>query len=1236
MVLGYIAIGEDVPPGGLPRAGTEGPRKDPRTGIIPKPSMASTVGPDGSPSLGLPSPNGGGQLLYERFYIDKDADGYPDFNPQFGGFFVNGGDPRWFDVLKNNTQAGTTLCGFDEIMTTTVGKGLGMDGIFMDAIEVCAPDSYGTTMVEWTTPGFQSLVKKISDTYAAKIILQNRGPFFFDPRFEHYQFSTRPYINAFMYESYFTDNSEQTCNPMNTPYFPLNKVTYGPKVNAEGNRADGYTVLSLGYDYPRDINGNWASRPNPLPGNDYIESQREQGWMLYRTIRSLDDPLRTDAEWWNAQPGNVDNQAPKWDSSANNDFFDPGAPAGIQSNGCTYNPAIPATATYVYQAPTLVQQGATPPAGTYWYFNRIGIQEAVPGDRQVTVRWDIARDQSQPVTYNIYYTTAGSMNFATATKIASVTGKAPATYIQGMGKGRYANEYTVTGLDNGQQYLFAVRAEDALTQEETNTTAVAATPSAKPASHRAITVDGAVADWLDVPVYTTDPTGDNAGGNAGDVTTVRLANDELYIYGRITIPAAQAINGYRLYIDADNNLATGFKPNGTTNFGSEVMIENGVAYQQKNGGFNEGTITTAAYTLSPATGTIATDYEFRISRAAIYPTDSTAIFNAANPIRVAVNTMTAGFVSVDEAASLTDVVSTSYAIAKIPSVFGTATIDGSTSDWPASALVYNDQQGDQLTAVTDFRQVWIMNDQSNVYVRVVTWNAHDMPNAFNNFYFDTDNNTATGFNPYGQGRAGSELLMQGAGLYSQCAAAFNNGFIQNAPISPVARCRKDGEFAMHCAHLVQPTGGASGYAADTPVIGADNSILGLLLTSDNAGNVEYAPNAGGTIRYRLAAPPSTLATITVDGNPSEWPASALLYEDVEGDRAGGPSDIRRVWLANDTTNVYLRVDTWNPHNQPATFNNFYFDTDRTIATGFNPFGLNKIGSEMLIQGTGAYSQADGGFNNGTMQYGTVTVAPTGNANSTSWEYAIPRTLTHPSTLVGAKKDTLVFGANGTAFNVFLTSDSVSGLAETAPDLTWGQPIAYFLAGSAPTTINLTAQSANDGYVVESTATSNVGGTANSSATTILVGDDAAKLCHRGLLSFDTSSIPDNAVILSATVKVTRSSITGAPWTTMSPCYLDINAPFFGTGVGVAAADWQATAAALQVGTLPLPAANGTQVSSLLSSAGRQGISKTATTQFKIRFNLQDDADSAIDRIAFGSANHGTVAYRPVLTIQYQQ
>jgi hypothetical protein len=130
-----------------------------------------------------------------------------------------------------------------------------------------------------------------------------------------------------------------------------------------------------------------------------------------------------------------------------------------------------------------------------------------------------------------------------------------------------------------------------------------------------ITIDGNTADWAGVPVAYTDEDGVNNPGGV-DFQNVYLANDNNYLYIRFTLQQpADPISYYNTYIwlDGDNNSATGFNPFGNPNFGASLMIIDDQAYQETGGGFNEGTLANAdvAYGADSLPGT---DFEFRIAR----------------------------------------------------------------------------------------------------------------------------------------------------------------------------------------------------------------------------------------------------------------------------------------------------------------------------------------------------------------------------------------------------------------------------------------------------------------------------------------------------------------------------------------------------------------------------------------------------------------------------------------------
>lgn len=564
-VYGYVSLGEDARPSAPVVGNGTGPRIDPRANPFSD-SLQSIV--TNNQLSGTASPGGTGFASY--YLDDQNQDGAPDFNSTFGAPFVNAGDPAWLSILTTMTRDVDGRSGLNEILTSTTGDGLNMDGVFIDTVDTATPNSFGS-FYEWTTPGMFAGIKYISDTYPAKDVFINRGIFFFTPVLEHYQFNPRPYINAVLVESYYTTSDD--ANEV-SPFFDSSKHDFAPKINAEAGRPDGFTVFALGYDQP-------VTLPEIIKQQDFLECQREQGWILYRTNISIDQ-IRQDAATWNA--ANPDVSVPLWDSTA--------------LSGPDANPTI---------------FGNQPPAP------RIGIQQAIGRDGEVTVYWDVARDQTGPVRYNLYYTDQPTLNFATATKVASITPELPLAYTQGVGPGIYPYSFTLTGLTNGTPYQLAIRAEDALGQEDQNTQTLQALPTDGTA-FATIIIDGTFTDWDSVPYLALDPTGDQ--NNAiNDLLTLKIANDTTHVYFLLeTAPGAAFFTNFRnnMFLDADSNPATGFV--GSTGLGSELLNQNFGFYDQRNGNFSG--IPIAAFPVTQAVSLDGAFTEFSIPRNAAYEASS--------------------------------------------------------------------------------------------------------------------------------------------------------------------------------------------------------------------------------------------------------------------------------------------------------------------------------------------------------------------------------------------------------------------------------------------------------------------------------------------------------------------------------------------------------------------------------------------------------------------------------------
>lgn len=187
---------------------------------------------------------------------------------------------------------------------------------------------------------------------------------------------------------------------------------------------------------------------------------------------------------------------------------------------------------------------------------------------------------------------------------------------------------------------------------------------------------------------------------------------------------------------------------------------------------------------------------------------------------------------------------------------------------------------------------------------------------------------------------------------------------------------------------------------------------------------------------------------------------------------------------------------------------------------------------------------------------------------------------------------------------------------------------------APQTASFTSVAAEDGYISESSETSNKGGTATSTGTTVRAGDDASDRQWLSILSFDTSSLPDNATILNVELRLQRSGVTGtSPFDTHGALWADVKNGVYGNNASLAKGDFEAASTATQVTSLSNPLANGDWASGFFNSAGLSAINLTGRTQVKVRFNLDDNDDLSNDYMGFHSGE-ATSTSRPLLVVTY--
>jgi endo-alpha-1,4-polygalactosaminidase (GH114 family) len=560
VVLAYLSIGEDDR-AGAPFVGDKmGPRVDPRASDSDPLSEVTNA-------LGLPSAGG---TNYASYYLNGQANqtGIPDEDSAYGSYYVNAGAPAWWNVLQTMAKATNGQSGLQEILSTDYGNALNCDGVFLDTVDTAAPDTWGTPY-EWTSPGMQGLIERIHTNYPSKLLIPNRGLFYFDPNLKTYPYNIRPYVDMVMFESYYSDSSTNDVSLS----FPDNKYDFAPKLNAEAGRPDGFNIFVVDYDHT-------PPQTAAVVNQDYVECMAIQGWPLYRTNPDLDEALNTNSAAWLA--ANVDDQPPVWDSTA--------------------------------------AQGATPPTP------RVGVQEVTATNGTATISWDVAHDQTGPVCYNIYYSPGGTVDFATATEIPQVAPGIPANYNYptGTGPGIYPYCYTVTGLQTNATYAFAVHAEDSCSppHEDTNEVSITVVAGSNPlTTYRTITVDGSFSDWTGVPwAYQGTP-----DGNPVNYLQVQFANDTNYLYCHVKLASPYALfSDYysHLFFDTDMNAQTGYPVTGAL-FGSEMMIESGYGYDQRDGSFNAGSVSGLGWAIAPTVST--NEFEFQVSLSTLYP-DGTKVF----------------------------------------------------------------------------------------------------------------------------------------------------------------------------------------------------------------------------------------------------------------------------------------------------------------------------------------------------------------------------------------------------------------------------------------------------------------------------------------------------------------------------------------------------------------------------------------------------------------------------------
>ncbi|MEI8132903.1 MAG: hypothetical protein WCG34_10750, partial [Leptolinea sp.] len=192
---------------------------------------------------------------------------------------------------------------------------------------------------------------------------------------------------------------------------------------------------------------------------------------------------------------------------------------------------------------------------------------------------------------------------------------------------------------------------------------------------------------------------------------------------------------------------------------------------------------------------------------------------------------------------------------------------------------------------------------------------------------------------------------------------------------------------------------------------------------------------------------------------------------------------------------------------------------------------------------------------------------------------------------------------------------------------------YETGTSSTTSLTFNSVDAYDGWILESGENTSQGGTLDKIAKVIFVGDDFRDRQYRGILSFNTISIPDNALITSALLKIKKQTEVGTdPFTTHGDLLLDIRGGTFGNNINLTVEDFSAIA---NIGSIQEKFLNSTLnwYTANLNNINLGFVNKFGLTQFRLLFSRDDNDDMGDDYIKFFSSG-SAASDQPQLIVTY--
>lgn len=186
----------------------------------------------------------------------------------------------------------------------------------------------------------------------------------------------------------------------------------------------------------------------------------------------------------------------------------------------------------------------------------------------------------------------------------------------------------------------------------------------------------------------------------------------------------------------------------------------------------------------------------------------------------------------------------------------------------------------------------------------------------------------------------------------------------------------------------------------------------------------------------------------------------------------------------------------------------------------------------------------------------------------------------------------------------------------------------------PSPATFVSSGGHDGWIREAGEFSRRGGSLNRASPTLRVGDDSANQQYRTILSFNTSALPDTAVISSVTLKIKSAGFAGVnPFLTHGALLVDIRRGAFRNEPRLGLDDFNASASKNQALILANTLVDGWYVQTL-NPIDFQFIHPGGLTQFRLRFARDDNNDFGSDFLKFFSGHALNETDRPQLIIEY--